>query len=80
MRLVLENFYAKVTNKTNLWQNDQMIYKMQSSAGRFDISIDNYGCTFINSAENQTGIKATAKAFSESVAFESESVNFSEYT
>jgi hypothetical protein len=61
-------------------QNDEMIYKMQSKFGEFELSSDNYGCIFIMAADNQPAIESLGTLFSDSNSFQFEAVDFAQYT
>lgn len=80
LKQVLAKADVEVIDKTDLWQNDEMIYKMQSKYGEFELSSSNYGCIFITAQTNQAVIKSLAKLFSESGTFQEELVDPGQYT
>jgi hypothetical protein len=79
MKSVLAVVNAKAAETTDLWQNDEIIYKMTSSIGEFDISSSNYGCIFILAPNNQDAIKKLGECFAGSDSFQQEVVDFSLY-
>ena len=57
MKEALAEINAELVEKLDLWQNDEIIYRMKSNCGDFDISSDSYGNFFILSPGNQAAIK-----------------------
>jgi len=80
MKAVLEKADMKVLEKIDLWQNDEFIYKMQSKFGEFELSTSNYGGIFILAPDNQLAIESLGALFSHSEHFQSEVVDFAQYT
>lgn len=80
MKAVLAEADIKVIGKLDLWQNDEMLYKIDSKFGKFEISSDNWGCVFILAPDNQPAINSLASLFSESSQFQKEEVDFEQYT
>ena len=80
MKSVLAKADMEVIKKHDLWQNDEMLYKMNSKFGEFEVSCDNWGSIFILAPDNQPAIKALASLFSESCQFQTEEVDFEQYT
>ena len=76
MKKVLAEANADVIEKIDLWQNDEVIYKMKSQFGSFEISSDNYGCIFIMAPDNQPAIVAISSLLSKSNIFKSEAISF----
>lgn len=68
------------TQKIDLWQNDEVIYTMRSSFGEFELSSDNWGYVFIMAPNNQPAIRLLEKILVDSALFESESVDFAQYS
>jgi hypothetical protein len=79
MKAVLAKVKVDVIEKIDLWQNDEIIYRMTSSLGEFELSSDNYGCIFIIATENQDAIKKLGHIFASSEYFQEEVVNFADY-
>lgn len=80
MKSVLAQADIEVIEKHDLWQNDEMLYKMNSKFGEFELSSDNWDSIFILAPENQPAIKALASLFSESCQFQTEEAGFEQYT
>lgn len=80
MRSVLDQASVELIEKIDLWQNDEVIYKMKSQYGEFELSSNNWGCIFIMAPDNQAAIKALGVLFSGSHKFQQEVVNFEQYT
>jgi len=80
MKQVLAKADIEVIEKVDLWENDEMIYKMRSKFGEFELSSSNYGSIFIMAPKNQLAIKSLGALFSESNNFQSEAVDFAQYT
>ena len=69
MKQVLDGADAEVIKKIDLWQNDEMIYKMKSKFGLFEISSDCWDGIFIMAPKNQPAIKLLEEMFSASEYF-----------
>ena len=80
MKQVLAKADIEVIEKIDLWQNDEMIYKMRSKFGEFELSSSNCGSIFIMAPENQRAIESLSALFSVSNSFHSEVVDFAQYT
>jgi hypothetical protein len=76
---VFDKFEIKVISKEDFWGNDEIIYKMQSAFGGFDLSSDNHGFIFILAPENQATIKSLAALLSESGFFQCEENSFEQH-
>jgi hypothetical protein len=80
MKQVLAQADFEIIKTIDFWQNDEMIYKIKSKFGNFELSSDNWGCMFIMAPDNQPAIKSLAALFSESASFQAEVVDFAQYT
>ena len=80
MKQVLGRVNAEVLEKVDLWQNDEVIFKMKSKLGEFELSNNNYDCMFIMAPSNQSAIETLGELFAESTQFEAEEVDFAQYT
>jgi len=55
MKEALAEINAELVEKLDLWQNDEIIYRMKSNCGDFDISSDSYGNFFHLVARQPSG-------------------------
>jgi hypothetical protein len=80
MKEVLTKANVEVIRKRDLWENDEIIYYMDSDFGEFELSSNNYGCIFIMAPKNQAAIVKLGEAFDSVAPFEREEVDFAKYT
>lgn len=70
---------AQLVEKIDLWQNDELIFKMNSDCGQFEISSNNYGSMFIHAPDNQIAIQTIGQALSKSPLFTEVVVDHAQY-
>jgi hypothetical protein len=79
MKEALAKINAELVEKIDLWQNDEIIYRMKSNYGGFEISSDNYGNVFILAPSNQAAITAIGLVLASSPSFKEVVVNHEQY-
>ncbi len=79
MKEALAEINAELVEKLDLWQNDEIIYRMKSNCGDFDISSNSYGSIFILSPDNQTAIKKIGLVLASSPSFKEVEVDHAPY-
>ena len=79
MKEVLAKINTKLIEKIDLWQNDEIIYKMTSDCGEFELSSNNFECLFIKAPSNQAAIKTIGSALAASGLFQEEAVDYAQY-
>lgn len=68
-----------IDSSKNLWMNDEVLFNINSSKGKFILSKDVWNCAFIMAEENQKCLKIIDEILNKNKLFIKEDVNFSEY-
>ena len=79
LKEALAKVNAELVEKLDLWQNDEIIYRMKSDCGEFDISSNNYGSIFVLAPHNQAAITTIGLALASSPSFEEVVVDHAQY-
>lgn len=79
LKAALSHIEMKVVTREDLWMNDEVLYGIDSSEGKFILSQSIWGCAFIMADENQQCIYRIDEILTENENFIREEVDFSEY-
>jgi hypothetical protein len=78
--VVLKQVNANVTDVLDLWMNDEVLLSFESDLGPFLVSKDIWDFVFIMAPENQPAILKIEQALRANAQFQSEVVDFNQYS
>jgi hypothetical protein len=79
LKEALSQINMELESTEDLWMNDEVLFHVNSSEGKFDLSKDVWDCAFITTEENQECINRIDDILNKNEHFIRDEVDFSEY-